>query len=85
MLEEEHSFVHSLLIGQGHTYFWQLFFAEWAMWIMVKAALKAFEAKGVSTGSGNRFIEQPEHENMEQKSSAAHRDKADSQTVEKSD
>lgn len=37
------------------------------MWIMVKATLKAFEAKGVSTGSGNRFIEQPEHENTEQK------------------
>jgi len=37
------------------------------MRIMVKATLKAFEAKGVSTGSGNRFVEQPEHENMEQK------------------
>lgn len=37
------------------------------MWIMVKATLKAFEAKGVSTGSGNRFIEQPEHENTQQK------------------
>lgn len=37
------------------------------MWIMVKATLKAFEAKCVSTGSGNRFIEQPEYANTEQK------------------
>lgn len=34
------------------------------MRIMVKATLKAFEAKGVSTGSGNRFIEQPVTEKL---------------------
>lgn len=43
------------------------------MRIMVKATLEAFEAKGVSTGSGNRFVEQPEHENRAEKLSRQHK------------
>lgn len=37
----------------------KLVFAQWTVWSMVKAALKAFQAECMSAGCSDRFKEQP--------------------------
>lgn len=51
--------IKCLLLKQPmvETYFGQLFFTKWTVWIMVQATFKAFQAECMSTGSSDRLIE----------------------------
>ena len=48
--------LHSLIL----IYLSKVLFAQWAVWVVVHAALQTLQTECVSTGGGDRLIKQPE-------------------------